>query len=78
MTHLCDLHSGRLEKAWSSLSELQDRKPTMVKNMRRVLEAGAVDAVASATPDHWHALATVLSCQVGKNWCVEKPHSHNI
>ena len=33
---------------------------------------------ASATPDHWHAIATVLGCQAGKDVYVEKPLSHNV
>ncbi|HIL68563.1 MAG TPA: Gfo/Idh/MocA family oxidoreductase, partial [Verrucomicrobia bacterium] len=36
------------------------------------------DAVFSATPDHWHAPATLLACQAGKHVYVEKPCSHNV
>jgi predicted dehydrogenase len=34
--------------------------------------------VAIATPNHWHALATVWACQAGKDVYVEKPFSYNI
>jgi predicted dehydrogenase len=42
------------------------------------LEQKSVDAVHIATPDHWHAIPTVLACQAGKDVYVEKPLAHNI
>jgi predicted dehydrogenase len=45
--------------------------------MRRIFDDPAVDAVAIATPDHWHAPATILACAAGKHVYVEKPASHN-
>ena len=47
-------------------------------DMRRVFDDKNVDAVLIATPNHWHALATVWACQAGKDVYVEKPFSHNI
>ena len=32
-----------------------------------------MDIVLIATPDHWHALPTVMACQAGKDIYVEKP-----
>jgi len=68
--------------------EFQDREAQPFKargeevalytDLRRVLEDKAIDAVVIATPNHWHALATVWACQAGKDVYVEKPCSYNI
>ncbi len=78
LTHLCDLHDGRLDKAEQFLGEVQAKKPKRVKDMRRVFEAKEVDAVIVTTPDHWHAAASIMAVQAGKDVYVEKPHAHNI
>ncbi|HID23340.1 MAG TPA: Gfo/Idh/MocA family oxidoreductase, partial [Planctomycetaceae bacterium] len=51
--------------------------PRTVTDLRRILDDKSVDAVVIATPDHWHALATVWACQAGKHVYVEKPMSHS-
>ena len=50
-------------------------KLTVHRDFRRLLEMKDIDAVLVATPDHWHALVTVLACQAGKDVYVEKPLS---
>jgi predicted dehydrogenase len=43
------------------------------RDFRKVLEDKNVEAVVIATPDHWHALMTVMACRAGKDVYVEKP-----
>ncbi len=48
------------------------------RDIRVLLEDPEIDVVTFATPNHWHALATVWACQAGKDVYVEKPISHNV
>jgi len=70
---LCDVDDARIAKGIEVCEKRGRKKPDTVKDFRRVLDRKDVDVVLIATPDHWHALPTVLACQAGKDVYVEKP-----
>jgi predicted dehydrogenase len=74
---LCDVDQTVLDQGVKSF---KDRGETVAeyRDLRKVLEDKNIDAVAIATPNHWHALATIWACQAGKDVYVEKPFSYNI
>ena len=75
---VCDTDQRRLDDAARGVQEAAGATPKTDKDLRRVLDDKAVDAVVIATPDHWHAPATILACEAGKHVYVEKPASHNV
>ncbi len=75
---VCDIDDAMLAKPVKAVEEISGKAPRTEKDFRRLLDDKEIDAVAIATPDHWHALLTVFACQAGKDVYCEKPVSHNI
>jgi predicted dehydrogenase len=78
VTHLCDADQASLERAKQVIAKAGKAQPSTTNDMRHLFDDKAVDAVVISTPDHWHAPATILACDAGKDVYVEKPASHNI
>ncbi|HUG81056.1 MAG TPA: Gfo/Idh/MocA family oxidoreductase, partial [Bryobacterales bacterium] len=76
--HLCDADQASLERANQVIAQSGKPRPKTTNDMRHLFDDKTVDAVVVATPDHWHAPATILACDAGKDVYVEKPASHNI
>lgn len=75
---VCDVDDRQAARARVLVEETRGNSPDTVRDFRRVLDRKDVDAVIVATPDHWHALPTVLACQAGKDVYVEKPLATSI
>ncbi|MGA2177783.1 MAG: Gfo/Idh/MocA family oxidoreductase [Verrucomicrobiota bacterium] len=77
LTALCDVDSKVIEAELGRL-EKDGPKVETYTDIRKLLASKNVDAISIATPNHWHALATVWGLQAGKHVYVEKPVSHNV
>ena len=76
IAYLCDVDTRKFARARDAVEEAQGRAPKLVQDFRRILEDKSVDVLINATPDHWHAPASILACQAGKDVYVEKPMTH--
>lgn len=66
---LCDVYGPNLAKARMSAGETAKT----YTDFRRLLDDKEIDVVLNATPDHWHALPTIMACEAGKDAYTEKP-----
>ncbi|MBR90852.1 MAG: dehydrogenase [Verrucomicrobiales bacterium] len=69
---LCDVDKGVLQGG------VNRYKVKGFTDLRKMLEDKDLDIVTIATPNHWHALASIWAIQAGKDVYVEKPVSHNV
>ena len=76
--YICDIDENTLRKRTGAVAEKTGQRPTMLKDFRRALDDPAVNALVIGTPDHWHAIPTIMACQAGKDVYVEKPDGHNV
>ena len=69
LTAVCDVHQPRVEAGKADCGP----GTKGYADFRKLLEDRDVDAVVISTPDHWHALQTIMACAAGKDVYVEKP-----
>ena len=74
---LCDVDRDVLDREAKQF-EKDGKTVETYTDVRKLLESKSIDAISTATPNHWHALISVWACQAGKDVYVEKPVSHNV
>jgi predicted dehydrogenase len=75
---ICDVDRDHLHRAIAIVEKEKGYKPASFTDFRRVLDVKELDAVSVVTPDHWHAIPTVMAFQAGKDVFVEKPLSYSV
>ena len=66
---ICDVYSPRVSAGRSACGP----RTKAYGDFRRLLDDKDIQAVVISTPDHWHALLTMMACLAGKDVYVEKP-----
>ena len=75
---ICDVDESRSATLCNAIEKRFGKRPEQVVDFRTLLDRDDIDALAVATPEHWHAPVTILACMAGKDVYVEKPCSHTI
>lgn len=74
---LCDVDRDVLDSEVKKFTD-DNEKVDAYTDIRKLLDDKNIDAIVTATPNHWHSLLTIWACQAGKDVYVEKPVSHNV
>lgn len=77
---LCDVDQKMLDDAAEQIRQRQSsgHKPRTYRDYRQMLKERDLEVVLVATPDHWHALATIAAIEAGADVYVQKPISVDV
>ncbi|MEI9977347.1 MAG: Gfo/Idh/MocA family oxidoreductase [Ignavibacteriota bacterium] len=68
---VCDTYKPRVEEA----TQLIGGNVQGYSDFRKMYDNKDIQGIVVSTPDHWHALLTILACAAGKDVYCEKPMS---
>ena len=75
---LADVDQSVLDERAANVAEVQQRKPQLFKDYRKLLEMKELDYVIIATPDHWHCLPFCDALSAGLHVYQEKPLANSM
>ncbi|HRV06942.1 MAG TPA: Gfo/Idh/MocA family oxidoreductase [Acidobacteriota bacterium] len=75
---VADVDGSHRDEVVQRVAEVRGNRPDGYKDFREILDRKDIHAVIVATPDHWHALPTIMACQAEKDVYCEKPLATSI
>jgi predicted dehydrogenase len=76
---VCDVDTTRREAGKKRVDDAyQNQDCAAYVDYQELLDREDIDAVACATPDHWHARIILDTCEAGKDMYCEKPLTNNL
>ncbi|MCA9230567.1 MAG: Gfo/Idh/MocA family oxidoreductase [Planctomycetales bacterium] len=75
---LAEIDPSRVPNAVRLIEKHKGKVPAVHVDFRHLIDDPSIDILVVGTPDHWHAIPTILACQAGKDVYVEKPDGHNL
>ncbi len=76
---VCDVDTTRREAGKKRVDDAYGNQDCATYvDYHELLARDDVDAIACATPDHWHAMIILDTCKAGKDMYCEKPLTNNL